>query len=121
MLVTYPSTKSDLAHTIGGFIRDEIMLLPDQLWLTLGVRLSHNDFTGVEVQPNARLMWTPNAQNSVWASVSRAVRTPSRAENDLKLNVRTLDTIPGSSTTLPFPVLAQFFGSSNFKAEKLIA
>lgn len=87
----------------------------------MGVRLDHNDFTGLEIQPNSRLMWTPDARNSLWAAVSRAVRTPSRAENDVLLNTRTFDSIPGISTALPLPLLAQLSGSSQFNAEKLLA
>ncbi len=106
---------------ISGFARDEITLIPERLKLTLGVRVDHNDFSGLEVQPNSRLMWTPNEKNSVWLAISRAVRTPSRAENDVRLNTRTLEQIPGTSTVLPFTVLAQLSGSSQFTSEKLIA
>jgi outer membrane receptor protein involved in Fe transport len=48
----------------------------------LGLRVEDNSFTGVEPLPNARLMWTPSDSQSLWASVARAVRTPSRAELD---------------------------------------
>ncbi len=106
---------------ISGFARDEITLIPERLRFTLGVRVDHNDFSGLEVQPNSRLMWTPNEKNSVWLAISRAVRTPSRAENDVRLNTRTLEQIPGTSTVLPFPVLAQLSGSSQFSSEKLMA
>lgn len=119
-LVTF-SPRAQTNHMVSAFIRDAITLLPDRLRLNLGSRFDHNDFTGWEIQPNARLMWTPDTQNSIWMAVSRAVRTPSRAENDIRLNTRTLDAIPGLSALLPFPVLAQLHGNSNFKAEKLIA
>ncbi|MBY0483605.1 MAG: TonB-dependent receptor [Nitrosomonas sp.] len=102
------------------FIRDEITLIPEHLRLNLGTRLDHNDFSGLEIQPNARLMWTPDTQNSVWVAVSRAVRTPSRSENDMLLNVRTVNAIPGTSI-LPLPILAQAMGSSNFTSEKMLA
>ncbi len=115
------SPRQQTNHIASAFIRDEITLIPEHLRFTLGMRLDHNDFTGLEIQPNARLMWTPNEQNSVWMSVSRAVRTPSRAENDVTLNAATLSALPGSSATLPFPILAQLIGSSNFNTEKLIA
>ena len=108
-------------HLASVYARDEIMLIPEHLRLTMGVRLDHNDFTGLEIQPNSRLMWTPDARNSLWAAVSRAVRTPSRAENDVLLNTRTFDSIPGISTALPLPLLAQLSGSSQFNAEKLLA
>lgn len=117
------SPRAQTNHMVSAFIRDEITLLPERLRLNLGSRFDHNDFTGMEIQPNARLMWTPDNQNSLWLAVSRAVRIPSRAENDILLNTRTLSSLPGlsSSPLLPFPVLAQLMGSSNFNSEKLIA
>lgn len=108
-------------HLASVYVRDEIMLIPEHLRLTLGVRLDHNDFTGLEIQPNSRIMWTPDSKNSIWAAISRAVRTPSRAENDILLSTRTFDAIPGTSALLPLPLLAQLVGSSQFNAEKLLA
>ncbi len=108
-------------HLASVYVRDEIMLIPEHLRLTIGVRLDHNDFTGLEIQPNSRIMWTPDSKNSIWAAISRAVRTPSRAENDVLLNTRTFDAIPGTSALLPLPLLAQLVGSSQFNAEKLLA
>jgi iron complex outermembrane recepter protein len=75
--------KMDL---FGAFVQDEIALRKDTLSLTLGSRFERNDFTGFEVQPNARLLWTPDQKTTFWTSVSRAVRTPSRAENDFRVN-----------------------------------
>ena len=91
-----------------GFIQDEIRLVPDKLALILGARLEHNDFTGFEVQPNARLIWTPSKQHTIWASVSRAVRTPSRTDRDIHYNFRR---DYGMSIN----------GSSAFKSESVIA
>ena len=108
-------------HVYSGFIRDDITLIPEQLVFTLGTRLDHNDFTGLEVQPNARLMWTPDNENSIWMAVSRAVRTPSRAENDIHINALQLREIPGVPLQLPFPILVAFQGSHHFDSEKLIA
>ncbi len=113
-----PASKTN--NIFSGFIRDEITLIPERLSLTLGTRLDRNDFTGLEIQPNARLMWTPNEENSVWAAVSRAVRTPNRAENDAVLKSLQLSSIPGFPV-LPFPVQATFNGQSNFLSEKLLA
>ncbi len=107
-------------QVFSGFLRDEIKLIPDRLFLTLGTRLDRNDFTGLEIQPNARLMWMPNTENSIWMAVSRAVRTPSRAENDVHVKVMQLKNQPGL-TDLPFPVIAMLVGNHNFKSEKLMA
>lgn len=62
------------------YAQDEITLLPERWRLSLGARLERNDYTGIVFQPNLRLLWTPDAQNSVWLSLARAVRTPSRIE-----------------------------------------
>jgi iron complex outermembrane recepter protein len=68
-----------------GFIQDEIALIPDHLKLTLGTKLEHNDFSGFEAQPSARLAWIPTDGQTIWAAVSRAVRSPSRIDSDFEL------------------------------------
>jgi iron complex outermembrane receptor protein len=65
------------------FIQDEIGLVPDRLKLTLGTKLEHNDFTGFELEPNGRLAWSPTERHTIWAAVSRAIRSPTRLETDL--------------------------------------
>lgn len=62
------------------YAQDEITLLPERWRLSLGARLERNDYTGIVFQPNLRLLWTPDLENSVWLSLARAVRTPSRIE-----------------------------------------
>ncbi len=119
-LVTF-SPRERTNHLIGTFIRDDITLIPDRLLFSVGSRFEHNDFTGMEIQPNARLMWTPNTENSVWIAVSRAVRTPSRGEIDGMINLTPqFQSFPGLSA-LPFPIAASLQGGKNFNSEKLIA
>ncbi|MER0169152.1 MAG: TonB-dependent receptor [Nitrosomonas sp.] len=115
------SPREQTNHLIGTFIRDDITLIPDRLLFTVGSRFEHNDFTGMEIQPNARLMWTPNTENSIWMAVSRAVRTPSRAENDAIINITPQLQSSIGSPLLPFPIAALLNGSSGFNSEKLIA
>ena len=62
------------------FIQDAFQIIPDRLTFTLGTKVEHNDFTGFEVQPSARLVFTPTEKQTLWAAVSRAVRTPSQVE-----------------------------------------
>ncbi|MBN2021350.1 MAG: TonB-dependent receptor [Pirellulales bacterium] len=66
----------------GGFVQDEFTLVEDRLSLTLGCKLDDNYYTGFEYQPSARILWTPSPKQSVWAAVSRAVRTPDRMQWD---------------------------------------
>lgn len=54
---------------------------------------------GFEVQPTARLMWVPHHQHRLWAAISWAVRTPSRANHDLKVVSNIFSTGSSSSIT----------------------
>ena len=64
------------------FAQDTIVLNP-ALSLILGVKLEHNDYTGLEFMPDARLAWRASDTSVVWLSASRAVRTPSRFDTEL--------------------------------------
>ncbi len=63
------------------FLQDEVSLQPD-LKLTLGGRLEHNSYTGLEFMPNARLAWHATDQDLLWISLAHTVRTPSRLDRD---------------------------------------
>lgn len=66
----------------GVFAQDEITLR-DDLRLTTGIRVEHNDYTGLESMPSIRLAWTTGESSLLWSALSRAVRTPSRIDRDL--------------------------------------
>ncbi|MEO7530576.1 MAG: TonB-dependent receptor plug domain-containing protein [Sediminibacterium sp.] len=70
-------------NLLNTFIQDQISLIPHKLELTIGTKLLYNDYSGLEFQPSARMAWTPTQKHTLWAAVSRAVRTPSRFETDL--------------------------------------
>lgn len=72
------------------FVQDQITLKPDTLWLTLATRLEHHSYTDFEWQPTVRLSWQPAEQHRFWTALSRAVRTPSQAENEYLINVGNL-------------------------------
>jgi len=75
-----PQRRAD--DLFGYFLQDEITLREDLLYFTVGSKFEHNDYTGFEFQPTGRLLWTPSPRHSLWAAISRAVRTPTRAEAD---------------------------------------
>jgi iron complex outermembrane receptor protein len=66
-----------------GFLQDELALIKDRLSLTLGAKLEHNDYTGLEVQPSVRAAWKIDRRQTAWGAISRAVRTPSRFDREL--------------------------------------
>jgi iron complex outermembrane receptor protein len=89
-----------------GFVQDEIALKKN-VSFTLGTKLEHNDYTGFEFEPDARLSWVVTPGQALWAAVSRAVRTPSRIDTDL------------SEGTPPYLVLLK--GNPDFTSEALLA
>jgi len=97
------------------FAQDEIQLVANHLWFTLGSKFEHNTYTGGEFEPNARLLWELNSRHSVWAAVSRAVRTPSTYEEAVHFNT---SAFPGPDG---LPALVTAFGNPAFESEKLIA
>ena len=102
------------------FVQDEITLVKDRLRLTVGSKFENNDYTGFEFQPSGRLLWTPQERHSVWASVSRAVRTPSRADINSQIVNNFLP--PGAPPTfLPQPTFVTVDGNPAFASEVLLA
>lgn len=97
-----PASSENSLYSI--FIQDDITLVQKELVLTLGTKLEHNDYTGLEHQPNAKLLWTPSETTTFWGSVARAVRTPSRIDSGGSVNQTVLP--PGSvRNSAPLPVL----------------
>lgn len=94
------------------FVQDQIALVHNQLWLTLGSKFEHNIFTGWENEPSARLLWTPSSHQSVWAAVTRAVRTPSRIDEDLQLTQ--------VDPTVPIPIFVCVCDNGKFQSETLL-
>jgi iron complex outermembrane receptor protein len=105
-------------HLFSAFVQDEFKIIPDQLTFTLGTKVEHNDFTGIEVQPGARLVFKPAENQTVWAAVSRAVRTPSETEGKEFISFILGAPVVGPGGGLYMPVL---FGNPQFESEVLWA
>jgi iron complex outermembrane receptor protein len=115
-----PSRKT---HTLSAFAQNEISVIQDRLSLTLGSKVEHNSFTGMEYQPNARFLWTPRLHHTLWGAVSRAVRTPARADDDVLIAFQTFkleDILPETPPGGP-PILVFVKGNPDFESEKMIA
>jgi iron complex outermembrane receptor protein len=105
-----PASRQDWLFS--AFVQDEVFLMDDRLRVTVGSKLEHNDFTGLEVQPNLRALYLPDPTHSIWAAVSRAVRTPSRTEHDGFIE---LIAVPGTD------LIATAVGSDDMDSEVLMA
>jgi len=109
-VVVTPNQFTDKLYS--AFIQDEIPIVQNRLSLMIGSKFLHNNYSGFDVQPSARLLWTPRQQHSLWAAITRAVRTPSRVEEDLQLT--------GLFTSSP-PVFFRLATNRDFSSERLVS
>lgn len=117
IFVLIPENRSD--NLLNLFAQDEITLLPKTLRFIIGTKLEHQDFTGWELQPSARLSWTPDKGYSIWAAVTRSVRTPTRGEQDVRIGAAAFPANPLSP--IPLPSLAVMTGNREVQPESLVA
>lgn len=101
-----PSNRKEEVFT--GFVQDEITIVDDLLKFIVGTKVEKNDYTDYEIQPNVRLLWTPDAKNTVWASFARAMSTPSRSYAHMTNKYLTAG-----------PVSRQFIGSNDLKSQEV--
>jgi iron complex outermembrane receptor protein len=100
------------------FTQDEFALFGDRVRVTAGSKFEHNQFSGFEIEPNARLLLNLNSKQSIWGAISRAVRTPARTEEDVRLNG---DVIPPSEASGGLPIQIAVLGTPKFNSEDLLA
>jgi iron complex outermembrane recepter protein len=93
------------------FVQDEIALVRDRLYLSAGTKLEHNYYTGFGLMPSIRLAWLPGTDHTLWAAVSRDLRTPSSLDASIRLN------FAGSIEPDGTPVLFGVLGNPNIKDE----
>lgn len=103
-------------YVLNTFAQDDITIVKDRLHFFIGSKFEQNSKTGFEIQPSARLLWTPNKENSVWGAVSRAVRVPARDEEDGRITTTTL-----GPPVSPIPTQINVVGDTNLDAEDLTA
>ncbi|HMS53760.1 MAG TPA: TonB-dependent receptor [Fimbriimonadaceae bacterium] len=106
-----PGNKS--VNTYGGFAQVDHKV-HDSLRVTAGATVERNEYSGWEFQPNVRALWGQGESQTFWASASRAVRTPSRADHDVRLLAETRE-------NNGLPVLVTLNGNPNFESETLVA
>ena len=102
------TNHQQLDSIYSAFVQDTFRIVPQRLQFTLGSKFTEDNYTGFEIQPNARLLWNIAPHSVFWSSISRAVRTPGRLDQDVQLT----DVI----APIP-PYLAHVSGNPNFKSE----
>lgn len=98
------------------FAQDDIALRGEDLMLTVGSKFEHHEHTGLAVQPSVRLLWQPSAGQTLWGSVSKAMRTPSRFERDARFNAAVTPPAPPE----PANIFA-FIGDKGLDPEEVVS
>lgn len=102
-------------RVFSAFVHDQFELVADAVTLTLGAKIEHNEFSGYEFQPDARLMWSGGGGHSLWGAVSRAARTPSMADTD---GIITATSGPGPGG---LPLTTALYGNQSLGAEEALS
>ena len=93
------------------FVQDQIPIVPKRVSLILGSKFEYNNYSGFDVQPTARLLWTLTSRQTFWAAITRAVRTPSRLDEDLELT---------DSLISGVPLFLRVQGNGKFTSEEMV-
>lgn len=97
---------SKASLNLANLFAQDTMTLRSDLRLILGLKLEKDPYAGWSALPNARLAWTPNDATLIWGAVSKAIRSPTPFDRDVR-------EIVGGSVFLT--------GDANFDTEKLTA
>lgn len=105
-------------NLFSAFVQDEVTVVPDVLTATFGTKVEHNDITDWEVQPSVRAVFRPAEKHTVWAAISRAVRTPTESEAIPFINYAVGSPIVGPGGGLYLPT---FVANPRVESEDLLA
>jgi iron complex outermembrane receptor protein len=94
-----PANKTD--NLFSAFVQDEIRL-SNLFSLTVGSKIEHNPYTGVEYEPSAQLVFHPRPKQQIWLSVGRAIRQPSRGDTDLQVTAYSFPQPSGGVATVEY-------------------
>lgn len=109
-----PQRRDD--YIANAFVQDDVTIVKDRLHFIVGTKMEENSISGFEVQPSARVLWTPSEKQTVWGAVSRAVRTPSRYEQDGRISAND-EPLPPAGT----PAVLTVVGNRAFDSEEMMA
>lgn len=113
---------SDTRDLFSVFIQDEIRMLDGRARLIFGSKFEHSELSDqdIEIEPSVRFSVAVADNQTLWASVSRAVRMPSRGERGGLVTTAILP--PGQPAfPLPVPTTLVITGNPNMLSEDILA
>jgi len=107
---------------VNAFVQNTTRLADDKLFVMVGNKFTWHSFVGYESQPNVRMWWTPSDEQTLWASISRPVRIPSRFEENGELilgyaDLGAITTGAANGVIVPLKVT----GDGNLRPEEMLA
>jgi iron complex outermembrane receptor protein len=98
-----PSSRDlDLANL---FLQDTLAVT-SRARVTLGLKLENDPYSGLAVLPNLRLSYTLNSGTLLWAAASRAVRSPTPFDDDVREKIGSELFLAGNSDFDPVSLTA---------------
>ena len=95
-------------HVYTAFVQDEVHL-GDKLAITLGGKLLNNNYSGYDLLPSARVLWSVTPHQALWGGVTRAVTTPSDLEENFLIRAEEAPSL-----------YLQVLGNKSFMSEDVI-
>lgn len=92
------------------FAQDTITVAP-RLKVTLGLKLEDEPYAGVQPMPSISVAWKPVDSTLLWASVSRAVRSPTPVDVNIREFAGPYDVLNGSNGFHPETLTAYQIGT----------
>jgi iron complex outermembrane recepter protein len=101
--------QSRRLSTGSAFVQDEMRWKDGEYGLIVGSKFEYHQIVGLDIQPSVRGAWRTR-WCTLWASVSRAVRTPSRFDEDVRFPNPTHPLVEGNPDFDSESVLAYEMG-----------
>ncbi len=101
------SRTLNLANVFG----QDTIALDDRLKVTVGIKLEDEPYAGLQVMPSVRASWKAFDSTLLWGAISRAVRSPTPIDEDLREFAGPIDFLNGSRDFRPEILTAYEIGT----------